>query len=244
MSTRSDEFRKRIRRWDRDVRARHSLTSHETLRAYRAILAHGGEITAYDHIRRSLALPVIKEIEEQRETSSFETRVSKLEKFAERQDFLSTVAIQPVLSRAAAALEISPESTEAPPASSARYELNVKLKELLDTTENLANDFQDLRDRLSRYAALQRQLGELLKLSRVRSNRILHSAILTIHDASYSVYSEDLSIHQVETLRDWIKGLRDLRTIDRDDVRALDKSLRVAGFETIPSDQFSFSTNG
>ena len=183
-------------------------------------------------------------IGDQKESSPIETRLSKLEHRVEHHDFLNRTAIQPLLSRFAREIEGLPSSVESPPASSARYELSIKLKELLVTIENIVNEFQDLRVRLSHYTAFQRQMGELLKLSRIRNNKVLRSAFLTIHDASYSVYSEDLTFQQAEVLLDWIVRLRDIPTVDKDSVRSLDRSLREAGFETIPSDKFEYLPHG
>lgn len=169
-------------------------------------------------------------------------RIAALEEGQRRQEFFVKHAIQPAIQGITRKLESSPQITESPPASSARYELNSKLTELLETLTNLMDQFEDLGVRLYLYTALQRQLRGLLKYPRVRSARFLRSAILTLHDATYSIYSEDLTLDHVQTLCDWVTQIR-TTVVGRDHVRKLGKALRDVGFETIPTEKFEYVRN-
>ena len=167
-------------------------------------------------------------------------RIAELERRADHQDLLNEMVFRPMVSKMARVIEGVPNSVEAPAAASARYDLNLKLRQALSVSEKVIGEFDDLSARLSYYTDLQRQLAELVKLARARSNKDLRDALLTLHDASYSVYSENLTISQMELLCHWINQVHDGR-VDRENVRNLDKALRDAGYETIPTDRFRFS---
>ena len=150
------------------------------------------------------------------------------------------------------ALRISPKfvrrkariisSEEDLPVSSAKYEFNSKVNDLLSIGKEMLVDFDDLFTRLLLYTSLQRQLGDLLETARTLKSKELISAILTLYDAAHSVYSENLTNEQLEVLRKSAKQLQGA-SANRELVRALDRSLRHAGFETVPSDRSKYPQN-
>ena len=171
------------------------------------------------------------------------SRLYALETSVEAQGNLITHAIQPTVSKLARQLEGAPEPGALPPAATARYELQSKISDVFETTEKIVEEFEDLYARLSSYTRLQKQLADLLRLARTRSNRDFRDAVLTLSDATYNVYSEELTMSQVHVLRDMARQLQQ-EPFGRQEVRALDRSLRAAGFETIPSDKSRYPANG
>lgn len=167
-------------------------------------------------------------------------RVASIEGRQERQEHLMQYAIQPVLKKMARVVEYTSAMDELPAAASAQYEIHSQVSECVSTIEELSTVFQDLRERLSIYTVLQEQFRELLKSSRVTGNKNFRNGVLTIYDAIHGIYSENLTIEQVQVLHDSIQRLSTVNW-ERDEVRSLDESLRKVGFETVPSDQFRYA---
>lgn len=124
-----------------------------------------------------------------------------------------------------------------PPAASVEYEWQSVVLRTIETVTNMLNSFDELETRLSCYVKLIERLEELLKLARGMGNRHLREAALTLHDALCGTYSEDLTIKQATTIKDAVGQLEDTEW-DREKVRALDRTLRQQGFETVPTDRF------
>lgn len=172
-------------------------------------------------------------------TTDFSERLERLEKRQEGQEALMRHAIQPTVTKMARLVEEYTGRDSLPAASSAQYELHNRVADILITVENLADVFDDLGERLSSYTLLQKQLRDLLVLCRSVGSRIFRSAVITIHDAIHGAYSEDLTAEHVQVVRGSIERLLEARW-DREGLRSLDKTLRVAGFETVPSDKFKY----
>lgn len=134
-------------------------------------------------------------------------------------------------------LEQYDERDSIPGAASAAYEWQSEVMRTMDTVTNMLNTFDGLETRLSCYVKLIEHSSELLKLARGMGNRHLRESVLTLHDALCGTYSEDLTIEQAEAIKDAVSQLKDIKW-DRQMVRALDKTLRQQGFETVPSDRF------
>jgi len=134
-------------------------------------------------------------------------------------------------------LERYDERDSIPGAASAAYEWQSEVMRTMDTVTNMLNTFDGLETRLSCYVKLIEHSSELLKLARGMGNRHLRESVLTLHDALCGTYSEDLTIEQAEAIKDAVSRLKDVKW-DRQMVRALDKTLRQQGFETVPSDRF------
>jgi len=134
-------------------------------------------------------------------------------------------------------LERYDERDSIPGAASAAYEWQSEVMRTMDTVTNMLNTFDGLGTRLSCYVKLIEHSSELLKLARGMGNRHLRESVLTLHDALCGTYSEDLTIEQAEAIKDAVSRLKDVKW-DRRMVRALDKTLRQQGFETVPSDRF------
>lgn len=124
-----------------------------------------------------------------------------------------------------------------PAAASAEYEWHSEVMRTIDTVTSMLNTFSDLETRLSYHVKLIEHSKELLNLARGTGNRYLREAVLTLHDALCGTYSEDLTIEQVEAIKNAVSQLQDIKW-DRQMVRALDRALRQQGFETVPSDRF------
>lgn len=124
-----------------------------------------------------------------------------------------------------------------PAAASVEYEWQSVVLRTIETVTNMLNSFDELETRLSYYVKLIERSEELLKLARGMGNRHLREAALTLHDALCGTYSEELTIKQATTIKDAVGQLEDTEW-DREKVRALDRTLRQQGFETVPSDRF------
>jgi len=169
--------------------------------------------------------------------------VERLEDLEKRQDLQETQmrhGVQPAIGRLSKAFEYlvgHEEKDAAPPAASAEYEWQSEAKKVLKAVEDMTRDFDDLSTRLSHHVAVIERIRELLKLARSMTNRSLRSAVLTVHDALCSIYSENLTLAQTEAAKEAVQRLQNLNW-DREMVRALDRTLRDHGFETVPSDKF------
>ncbi|MCI0441516.1 MAG: hypothetical protein L0177_20630 [Chloroflexi bacterium] len=106
---------------------------------------------------------------------------------------------------------------------------------LASASDALIRDFEGLPERLAHHASLIDQSYELLKLAR-SMNRNLKFAVLTLHDALRSVYSEKLTLKQANVIKEAVRLLQ-TPDWDEDGVRQLSKMLLRAGFETVPSDK-------
>lgn len=124
-----------------------------------------------------------------------------------------------------------------PPAASAEYEWHSEVMRTKETVTNMLNTFDELETRLSYHVKLIEHSDELLELARAMGNRYLREAVLTLHDALCGTYSEDLTTEQVKAIEHIVSRLQEIKW-DRQAVRALDRTLRQQGFETVPSDRF------
>jgi hypothetical protein len=156
----------------------------------------------------------------------------------ERINTLLKVGVQPALAKLISDRERfhDAERDSLPAAVSPDYEWGKRAVVVLRAVELLTENFDDLSDRLSFHIKLIDQLKELLPFARSSGNRPLRSAVLTLHDALYSVYSEDLTQEQLSLIREMVAALQDTDW-DLDQVRRFDKKLRNQGFETVPSDK-------
>ena len=112
-----------------------------------------------------------------------------------------------------------------------------RVDKALCVVDTMMAEFDDLPVRLSCHVKAIERLADLLKVARSHGNRNLTFAVLTVHDAMYSVYSEDMTDEQAEAVRDAVARLRSMEW-DKDTLRGLDRFLRNVGFETVPSDKF------
>ena len=167
-------------------------------------------------------------------------RLEKVEEHQRRLDTLMIHGVQPAIQQFARMIEGAAERDVLPAASSAQYEWHNRVTITLTTIVDMIKVFDDMSQRLSVHVTLQGQMADLLKLARLMSNPVLVSATLTLHDALYGIYSEDLTLSQAQLLKASVEMLRGVDW-DIKDVRALDRTLRKAGFETIPSDKFRVS---
>lgn len=168
--------------------------------------------------------------------------VARLEEGQQRLNAIIDHSIQPIIRQYARMIEVSGERDSLPAAASAQYEWYGRVTDTRRTVENMIEVFDDLPQRLSFHVALQRQMADLLKLARLMNNPALVSAALTVHDVLYGVYSEDLTLSQAQLLEESVSSLRNVDW-DRERVRELDRVLRRAGFETLPSDKFMAPTH-
>ncbi len=168
---------------------------------------------------------------------------TELEERVERLEAQIESGVRPALARLTRHIEWHQERDSIPAAASGEYEWLSNVKEVVKTAEALLQDFDELTLRLSHHVKIIEQMRVLLNLSRSRSNRHLTSAVLCVYDALHSVYSEDMSLSQAETIKTALQLLEDLDW-DREKVRSLDKMLRQQGFETVPSDKFVNSRHG
>ncbi len=159
-----------------------------------------------------------------------EDRLSQIEVYLEH-------AVRPVLTRFAREIEWSGEPDAIPAAASVQYEWMEGVDKVLRIVDAMMAEFNDPPTRLSYHVKTIDRLAALLKVARSHGNRNLTFAVLTVHDAMYSVYSEDMTNEQAVTVRDAVARLQNM-VWDRDTLRALDRFLRNAGFETVPSDKF------
>ena len=126
-------------------------------------------------------------------------------------------------------------STE--PQSPAEYEWRIQVKQALTVADRMLADFDDLSVRLSGHVGIIDDLKTLLKSARANGNRNLRSAVLTLYDALHSVHSENMTFDQARTICDSLGQLQAVQWTIKD-LQDLDTKLRVAGFETVPSDNF------
>ena len=148
-------------------------------------------------------------------------------------------AVRPALAKL---VRYHEERDPLPAAASAEYEWQREAKKVLKVADDLIVDFDDLQIRLSQHVAITEKIGALLKVARSMNDKNLRSAVLTVQDALYSVFSENMTLEQAESIRQVLEQLQEINW-DRKRVRELDKSLRNAGFETVPSDSFVSSYN-
>ncbi len=146
-------------------------------------------------------------------------------------------SVRPALVRRAWEIERYGERDSIPAAASAEYEWKEHTANALGVVDLMISEFSDLPTRLSYHVKTIERLADLLKVARSHGNRNLTFAVLTVYDATYSVYSEDMTSAQVEVVRDAVARLQSVEW-DRDALRDLDRFLRNAGFETVPSDKF------
>lgn len=149
-------------------------------------------------------------------------------------------SLQPAASKMTAYLERMGEVSKRPILFEVPDAITAKVAYIMETIEALVHEFDDLHDRLSHYTLLQGHLKELIDIARKQQSQHFRAAILTLYDATYSVYSEDLTVDQIQVLRTATRKLFE-SPITKETVRSLDKEMRIAGFETVPSDQFQYS---
>jgi hypothetical protein len=113
---------------------------------------------------------------------------------------------------------------------------------ILDVLKQMGQEFDDMEQRLALHVSLIHKFVEQIKLARAFDHRYLESATITLHDAIRSVYSEDWTLEQIDTIQACITRFENTRW-ELEDVLSLDDSLASAGFETVPSDRF-VSFNG
>ena len=171
---------------------------------------------------------------------SWRSRIKDLESSVKEHDHLLSHAVQPVLQMFARRIEGGVKEINYALAISEQDDWHSKVAEIFDTVDQVSSDFEDLRNRLSSYTVLQAQLRDLLHKARSNGSRDFRHALLTIYDASHSVYSEDLTMDQLEAIRNALEHMRESPS-DREVARLIDRSLRGAGFETIPSDRSTYS---
>ena len=102
-----------------------------------------------------------------------------------------------------------------------------RVDKALCVVDTMMAEFDDLPVRLSCHVKAIKRLADLLKVARSHGNRNLTFAVLTVHDAMYSVYSEDMTDEQAEAVRDAVARLRSMEW-DKDTLRGLDRFLRNA----------------
>lgn len=169
-----------------------------------------------------------------------DSRINKLETFKEYQEFLNDSAIRPVLSKVTRALESTAHLRELPAPSTAQSNFYIELPAISEAAVSVITEFDDLLSRLAHYTAFQKRLRNLLESTKDSNDRDFRAAILILHDATHSIYSEDLSLDQVQCLHKSTSRLQEV-LVSREEVRHLDKVLLNAGFETIPSDRATYS---
>ena len=134
-------------------------------------------------------------------------------------------------------IEWAGEPDAIPSAASVDYDWMERVDKALCVVDTMMAEFDDLPVRLSCHVKAIERLADLLKVARSHGNRNLTFAVLTVYDAMYSVYSEDMTDEQAEAVRDAVARLRSMEW-DKDTLRGLDRFLRNVGFETVPSDKF------
>ena len=100
---------------------------------------------------------------------------------------------------------------------------------------------QETREILPEGAALQRHTRNMLEnLHQApegrRKNQEFHQALLTIHDAAHSRPGAELTEEQTDAIRECLRTLRMRMPTTREDSREIDRTLREAGLETIPTE--------
>lgn len=166
--------------------------------------------------------------------------VRLLERLEDRQnriEFHIEHSIRPALAHRVRDIEWYGERDAIPAAASAEYEWKEHTANALGVVDSMMAEFSDLPTRLSYHVKIIERLADLLKVARSHGNRNLTFAVLTVHDATYSVYSEDMTSAQAEVVRDAVARLQNVDW-NRDALLDLDRFLRNAGFETVPSDKF------
>ena len=112
-----------------------------------------------------------------------------------------------------------------------RRTLLLKAQQVLNKLEQ---DFDDLPSRLDHLLELKNIIKEVWHTSRDQTiNRDLIYAASTVSDALKFLRASDMTLDQVTTLRESISYLKKT-SISRDDVRALNRLLKRAGFSTLP----------
>ena len=168
------------------------------------------------------------------------SELADLQQKVGRHDELILHSLQPTASKMTAYLEKMRVVSKQPVLVEVPDAIASKVSSIMKTIDALAREFDDLHDRLSHYTLLQGQLRELIDIARKQHSQHFRSAVLTLYDATYSVYSEDLTADQIRVLQAVARKLQE-SPITKETVRSLDKAIRVAGFETVPSDQFQYA---
>ena len=107
-------------------------------------------------------------------------------------------AVRPALAKL---VRYHEERDPLPAAASAEYEWQREAKKVLKVADDLIVDFDDLQIRLSQHVAITEKIGALLKVARSMNDKNLRSAVLTVQDALYSVFSENMTLEQAESIR-------------------------------------------
>ena len=202
--------------------------------AYR-LLADGLTLTGFYKAVSNLRGQFVSSI---MDVSVAQRRLDLIEKRQDLHEFYMQHAIRPALRSLSAESEFRTRVRDKLPASaSAEYEWLNEVKPVIGSVEELLEEFEDLSTRLSLHMKLIKRLQDLLEAARETESRYLRSAVLTVYDASRSVYSEDLTAEQVKAIAEAVDSLYSLQW-DVDKVQSLDSKLRDVGFETIPSDRF------